>query len=299
MNYMQHLLQQYNGDYNLAAQAYYGGRPVGYPDSRGNPKQNVRSRGMPNSPTVADYGNSIASRAATIRAQLDAEGAPTQLAQGPTTSNMVPTNYSPAGVSNPGLLPQMPGANPSPLQMGMMAYGGPQQRMTDASGLPLPQMPGYSPDQLAMSPGGPQGPSDQVERLMAQLGIGPSQTTPTEPLPQYAGPTQGTPDLSQLASLSPGSVSQPPIPYPQFAQGGGTPTLAEIAATPPSAFSTQRSPVQAMLAHMYGATDSVTGLPMDVAMGLRDSSGTGIEDADTHRYMQSLVDSTLKGMNFG
>jgi hypothetical protein len=320
MNYMHDLLNRYGGDYNLAGQAYYGGRPVGYL-YKGIPKKDVRSTGVPGSPLISEYGASIASKANTIRAQLDAEGAPTQLASG--SSSMVPTNYAPSKAANKPLqdltqlpmygggqqqmpdtsgmpLPQMAyGANPTPLQMGMMAYNSPQQRMTDASGLPLPQMSGYSPSQIAMTPGGPQGPSDQVERMMAQLGIGPSQTTPTEPLPQYAGPTQGTPDLSQLASLAAGDAYRTPIPYPQFAQTGGTPTLEQIAATPPDTSSTQRSPTQVMLARMYGATDPVTGLPMDVAMGLRDSSGTGIEDANTHQYLQKLVDSTLNGMNFG
>lgn len=52
------------------------------------------------------------------------------------------------------------------------------------------------------------------------------------------------------------------------------------------------------MASLYGM-DAESGLPTDVALGLRDAGTPQYTSSDTDRYLRSLVDSTLQGMNFG
>lgn len=93
-----------------------------------------------------------------------------------------------------------------------------------------------------------------------------------------------TPDLTQLAQT--GS-------YPLMR----TPSLSEIALDVPPP---RRSPAtNPMLAQMYGATDPDSGLPMDVVMGLRDVDMPQQSSQHMDSYVRGLVDTTLKGMNFG
>jgi hypothetical protein len=60
----------------------------------------------------------------------------------------------------------------------------------------------------------------------------------------------------------------------------------------------QPTGVAALLAKMYGATDPDTGIPLDVAWGLRDP-GIETRDVDQTAYLRKLVDSTLSGERYG
>jgi len=69
LRYLRDLMDRY-GDPELAAQAYYGGRPVGV---RG--KQDVTSG--PGTPTISQYGQQVVQRMAQFEPQYDAQMLPT------------------------------------------------------------------------------------------------------------------------------------------------------------------------------------------------------------------------------
>jgi hypothetical protein len=129
--------------------------------------------------------------------------------------------------------------------------------------------------------GDEQAPRDWSESPLAQHLLG-SRLGPPSP---YLPPSEYAPDLSQLAMQDPGS---------------GTPTLEDLAVQTPiggASLTPSDNPIAALYAKMYGATDSTTGLPMDVTMGLREP-GQSIEQSGGVD-LRKLVDSTLSGMNFG
>jgi hypothetical protein len=117
-------------------------------------------------------------------------------------------------------------------------------------------------------------PLDQM-RAGPQVGLPPS----------YLPPSEYAPGLSQLADDAIPTASLEDLAV-QTPIGGATVTPRE-------------NPVSAMLAKMYGATDPDTGLPMDVALGLRNADTPDKEGDAVHQHLQKLVDTTLNGMDFG
>lgn len=104
--------------------------------------------------------------------------------------------------------------------------------------------------------------------------------------PAYLPPSEYVPMLSQLANEA--------LPTPTLEDFATQVPYNDESFVPPS-----ENPLSALVSKMYGAVDPQSGLPMDVALGLRDASNMGAANADTHQYLSNLVDTTLKGMDFG
>jgi len=96
-------------------------------------------------------------------------------------------------------------------------------------------------------------------------------------------PSPYTPGLLQLADAAP-----------------STPSLSDFASMPlPMGRAPQGNPMAAMMAKMYGAVDPETGVPMDIVSGLRDAGTEAMRSHEHDQYLQNLVNTTLKGMDFG